>query len=69
MAIQRAILKQILKPNFKPLSCCVGFVNNLNILDNVKPHLGNDYILKTDLKNFFPSITSNQVNKLFSSLG
>lgn len=69
MAIQRAILKQILKPNFKPLSCCVGFVNNLNILDNVKPHLGNDYILKTDLKNFFSSITSNQVNKLFSSLG
>ena len=69
MAIQRAILKQILEPNFKPLSCCVGFVHNLNIIDNVKPHLGHDYILKTDLKNFFPSITSNQVNELFYSLG
>ncbi len=69
MAIQRAILKQILEPNFNPLSCCVGFVHNLNIIDNVKPHLGHDYILKTDFKNFFPSITSNQVNELFYSLG
>lgn len=68
MAIQREILKQILLPKFKAPSCCTGFVKNKNIIDNVKPHLKNIYVLKMDVKDFFPSIKQQQVQKLFETL-
>lgn len=69
MAMQRAILKQILMPNFNPLPCCVGYVKDKNILDNVIPHINNPYLLKTDLEDFFPSITKEKVIYLFIKLG
>ncbi len=69
MAIQCSILNYILKPNFAPLDCCVGFVSDKSILDNVRPHLKRDFIFKTDIKDFFPSISLKKVQQLFLELG
>lgn len=69
MAVQRAILNYILKPKFTPLTCCIGFVSHKNILDNVLPHLKRDFIFKTDIKDFFPSINFKIVQQLFVKLG
>ena len=46
-----------------------GFVKDASIKDNVTPHLGHDYILKADVKDFFPSITINRVRLIFKRLG
>ncbi len=69
MAIQREILKQLLLPYFDVPHCCIGFVKNKNILDNVRPHLKNIYILKTDIKDFFPSIKQPRIQQLFEKIG
>jgi len=36
-----------------------GYRKGLSIRDNAECHLGNKFLLKMDLKNFFPSITPN----------
>lgn len=50
-------------------SSATGFVKGASIKDNATPHLGHDYILKTDIKDFFPSITINRVRLIFKRLG
>ena len=50
-------------------SSATGFVKDASIKDNVIPHLGHDYILKADVKDFFPSITINRVRLIFKRLG
>lgn len=69
LEVQRIIYKKILKPNFHPSDHCVGFVHKKNIIDNVMPHLGNDYVLKIDLKDFFPSIRFQNIIRIFKRLG
>ena len=46
-----------------------GFVKDASIKDNASPHLGHDFILKSDVKDFFPSITINRVRLIFKRLG
>ena len=46
-----------------------GFVKGGSIKDNVEPHLGNDCILKADVRDFFPSIAINRVRLIFKRLG
>lgn len=69
LEIQRAIYKKILEPNFYPRAYCVGFVHTKSIVDNVMPHLGNDYVLKIDLKDFFLSIKFHKIIRIFRQLG
>ncbi|HCK7256245.1 retron St85 family RNA-directed DNA polymerase [Enterobacter bugandensis] len=40
-----------------------------SIIDNAEQHLNNHFLLKIDIKDFFPSIPINWVIKLFDSLG
>ena len=49
--------------------CAHGFRPNKSILTNAKVHVNNQYMLKVDLKDFFPSITINQVIMIFRGLG
>lgn len=67
-AIQKYILRQILEK--RPLPPCVmGFVRKKGIVDNAALHTGCDYMLKVDIKDFFPSVTEGQVLGVFEGLG
>lgn len=46
-----------------------GFTFKKSIISNSKVHAGQKHFLKIDLKDFFPSITINQVITIFKSLG
>jgi len=53
----------------RPLSCTHSFVKGRSILTHAKVHRGKKYILRVDLKNFFPSISKDHVFKLMQSIG
>lgn len=46
-----------------------GFTLKKSIITNSKIHIGQNHFLKMDLKDFFPSITINQVITVFKTLG
>lgn len=48
---------------------CFGYVRGWNIRDNAELHLGAALLLKTDIENFFPSITRQRIESLFTDLG
>lgn len=49
--------------------CAHGFRPKKSIVTNAKLHVENTCLLKMDLKDFFPSITINQVINVFRGLG
>jgi len=49
--------------------CVHGFVRRRSIVTNAKKHLGQRLLLHADIKNFFESITLDQVCSAFVSLG
>ena len=62
----RAILwpvKEILDALYEPASCVMGFTPCRSVVDNAKVHLGQNYVLTLDLKDFFPSIHQARVWK------
>lgn len=63
-AVQRFLLDQVLKPNLKIHRSATAYQLNLNIIDNVRPHLKNSYLLKMDFSDFFPSIKGNDFVQL-----
>lgn len=67
-AIQAWILRYILD-KLKPSDYATAFRQNINLLDNVKPHTSNRYFLCLDLKNFFPSIKYHRVREVFKLIG
>lgn len=67
-AIQDTIYHRILLPvALHPAA--TGFRHQLSISDNVRPHLGKPYVLKTDIHDFFGSIRSARVRKTFEKMG
>lgn len=64
---QRFILNEILynKTNFLLPDNITWFIPNKSIKDNAKFHIWKKYILKIDIKDFFPSITKDRVYALF----
>jgi hypothetical protein len=46
-----------------------GFIPGRSFLSNAKAHFGARHVLNVDIKDFFPSITTSQVQGLFESLG
>ena len=46
-----------------------GFVPGRNIVQNAEFHFGAKHILNVDIKDFFPSITIDQVKKIFLEFG
>ena len=62
----RAILwpvKEILDSLYEPAPCVMGFIACRSVVDNAKLHLGQNYVLNLDLKDFFPSIHQARVWK------
>lgn len=48
---------------------CKGFRKGSLTLENALPHIGANTLLNLDLKNFFPTITSNKVYNVFKTIG
>ncbi|WP_426506911.1 retron St85 family RNA-directed DNA polymerase [Serratia proteamaculans] len=67
-AIQGWILRRILD-NLRSSEFSKGFERGQSILDNAVPHIGANFLLNIDLKDFFPSINASKVYGVFSSLG
>ena len=67
-AIQDTIYHRILlSVNVHPAA--TGFRRQHSIVDNVRPHLGKRYVLKTDIHDFFTSIRCPRVKKTFEKIG
>lgn len=66
--VQTWIYKNILS-QAKVHGCAHGFIYKRSILTNASMHAHQRYMLKMDLKDFFPSIPKEWVIQLFNSLG
>lgn len=66
--IQRWILDNILY-KVQPEPCATGFMPNKSIISNAAPHLKKKYVLKMDIKDFFPSITFYEIRNIFFEFG
>lgn len=66
--VQGWIYQNILK-NVKVNYCAHGFRPKKSILTNAKVHVNNRFLLKIDMKDFFPSIDINKVVNIFRSMG
>lgn len=66
--LQRRILREILEP--VPTHHAVhGFRRGRSCLTYAKPHIGQDVVLRMDLRDFFPAIPAPRVHALFETLG
>lgn len=63
-AKQNEILKQLYKNCPHPANH--GFVPGKSIVTNASHHIGRSYVLSMDIKNFFPSVTTDKVVKLLT---
>lgn len=66
--IQKWILDNILK-NIKVSNYAMGFKKNVSIVTNAKRHIGREYVLNLDIKDFFPSINSKRIFNIFYYYG
>lgn len=66
--VQRWILDYILY-NFEVNEKATGFTLDKSIVTNANFHTNQKFVLKIDIKDFFPTITSNRVYGLFKSFG
>jgi len=67
-ALQRWILRNILE-KLQASPYATGFISGISLKQNVQPHVGNQYILKLDIKDFFPSIKASYVYSVFRAAG
>ncbi len=52
-----------------PHARAFGFTVGRNIRENAKDHCGHKHLISLDIKNFFPSIKVDRVERFFASLG
>ena len=67
-AIQRFLLERIVNA-IPPHDAAHGFRSGRSIKTFTAPHVGQEVLLKLDLRNFFPSITSARVLAIFLTAG
>lgn len=68
-SIQTTIYSRILSPVTMIHPAAVGFRCGHSVADNAAPHLGNRYVLKMDIHDFFPTIRISRVKKTFCRIG
>ena len=51
----------LLQALYEPTSAAMGFVPGRSVVDNAEKHVGMNYVLNLDLKDFFPSIPQARV--------
>ena len=66
--IQRWILDNILY-NIKISEHSTGFTPHKGIIENARPHVNKEYVIKLDIKNFFDNIDFKRVFRIFNYYG
>lgn len=66
--IQKCI-SAILSPYYQVPECVHGFTEGKSVATNAIQHIGKNYVLNIDLKDFFPAITYTRVHKELQELG
>ena len=61
LKLMQRCVKRILQAIYLAPSCATGFIPNRSIVDNSRFHIGKQYVFNTDLKDFFTSISYDQV--------
>lgn len=69
LMVQRWIYETLLLPNTVFPDSVSGFIPGKSILNNASPHIGNKFILKMDIQDFFPSVSIRRVISVFKGLG
>ena len=64
-ALQSRLYRRILLPKVKPSVHSHGGVVGRSIKTNAEPHIGSQYVFKTDIKSFYPSVHRTRVYELF----
>jgi RNA-directed DNA polymerase len=67
-SIQRRILEEILN-RVAAHSAAHGFVRGRSIVTNAREHVGQRFLLKFDLENFYPTVRYKRVVAIFRALG
>ncbi|HLY63495.1 MAG TPA: reverse transcriptase domain-containing protein [Terriglobia bacterium] len=67
-AVQIYVLHKILETQPVP-KYVTGFVKGRGIIENATIHMGAKYLLNIDIKDFFPSVKTEDVVELFRKLG
>ena len=62
-------LSVILAPYYEPSGCVHGFTTQRSVASNASVHMGKNYVLNIDLKDFFPTITYTRFVKSLKGLG
>lgn len=66
-AVQRVLLDSFFDERFRVHENAKAYKKGASILENAKPHLSNQYLLKMDFKDFFPSIRASDFTKYLTS--
>lgn len=67
-ALQRRVLHRLLN-SLSNTSQATGFVPGRSVVDNARPHVGQDVVINIDLADFFHSISADQVTKSLMAIG
>ncbi len=65
---QRCILRRVLS-KLKAHPAATGFERGFSIVANALPHVGQDVVIKLDIKDFFGATTSARVDNYFRKIG
>jgi hypothetical protein len=67
--LQLALLRNVLKPNFRPSPRSFGGVRGGSIRKNALEHAGQQFVYTTDVSDFFRSIRAGRVRAWFREVG
>jgi retron-type reverse transcriptase len=67
-AMQRRILHKLLR-RLKSHPCATGFERGHSIVTNAQPHVGQELVLKLDIRDFFGSTTVQRVERYLYKIG
>lgn len=65
--VQRRLLSSLLY-QLEPSPCAHGFVTGRSIVSNAREHVGEDWVVTVDLKDFFPSVRASAVDQALEPL-
>ena len=66
--IQRVILRRLLR-RLKAHPSATGFERKFSIVSNALPHVGQEVVIRLDLKEFFTSTPANRIDSYFRTIG
>lgn len=67
-AMQRQILHRLLR-GLKSHPCATGFERGHSIVTNALPHVGQEVVIKMDIRDFFSSTSARRVEAFFRTIG